>query len=107
MPRILAEEVSAEDFQPVEFAWQDEKSSANFLTEKAFALLKNGDPLGADLFLNADTPIVESDIARCRDELTEAEIERFKSLGKDAGETLGNLIKTLHVGESENEIARR
>ena len=40
MPRILAEEVSAEDFEPVEFAWTEEKSSADFLTEKASSLLK-------------------------------------------------------------------
>jgi len=70
-------------------------------------LLENKDALGADLFLNANTPIIESDIAHCRYELTGAELERFRRLGKDAGETFGNLIETLRVGESEIEIARR
>lgn len=107
MPRFLAEEISATDFEPVEFGWEEEKSSADFLTNLALSLLNDGDTLGADLFLNAQTPIVESDIARCRCRLTNFEIERFRRLGKDTGETVGNLIKTLRGGESENEVARQ
>ena len=106
MPRMLAEEISAEDFEPAEFAWEEETSS-DFLTNLALSLLNNGGALGADLFTNAQTPIVENDVAGCRYELTGTEIERFRRLGKDAGETLGSLIKTLRGGESEIEIARR
>ena len=107
MPRMLEEEISAEDFEPIDFAWENEKTSSDFLTNQALTLLKNGEKIGADLFLNANTPIVESDIARCRYQLTNVEIERFRILGKDAGETLGDLIKTLRIGDSEIEIARR
>jgi len=107
MPRMLAEEVSADEFEPIEFAWEAEKSAADFLTEKAKSLLEDKNALGADLFLNANTPIIESDIARCRYELTDAEIERLRRLGKDTGETFGSLIETLRAGESEIEIARR
>ena len=107
MPRMLEEEISAKDFEPVEFAWEDEKTSSDFLRNRALSLLENNKNLGTDLFLNTQSPIVESDIARCRYQLTGAEIERFRQLGKDAGETLGDLIKTLRGGESENEIARR
>ncbi len=107
MPRMLAEEVSAEEFEPIEFEWTDGKASADFLTNLASSLLNESDALGADLFLNVNTPIFEADIARCRYELTGAEIERFRELGNDAGETLGDLIKTLRVGESEIEIADR
>lgn len=107
MPRILAEEISAEDFEPVEFAWTKEKSSADFLAEKASSLLKNSGALGADLPANSSTAMVESAVANCRYELTDAEVERFEKLGRDAGETFGDLIKTLRGGESEIEIARR
>lgn len=107
MPRMLEEELSVEDFEPVDFAWEDEKLSADFVTNRAVSLLENSKNLGADLFLNAQTPIIEDDIARCRYQLTDAEIERFRILGKDAGETLGDVIKTLQIGESEIEIARR
>lgn len=107
MPRMLAEEISVEDFEPIDFTWEAEKSEADFLTNKASSVLENGDALCADLFLSAQTPIVEADIARCRYRLTDAEIERFRRLGKDAGETLGDLIKTLRGDESELEIARQ
>ena len=107
MPRMLEEEISAEDFEPVEFAWEDEKTSSDFVTKKALSLLENNKNLGADLFLNTQTPIIESDIARCRYQLTDAELKRFRQLGKDAGETVGDLIKTLQIGENEIEIARR
>jgi len=46
-------------------------------------------------------------LARCRYELTGAEIERYRKLGKDAGEAVGNLFESLKPGETEQEIARR
>src|SRR5436309_14573535 len=45
MPRLLAEEIDAEDFEPVEFGWEEEKASSTFLPDRALALLKNGDAL--------------------------------------------------------------
>ena len=107
MPRMLEEEISADEFEPVGFDWTDEKSSPDFLPNRALSMLKSGDMLGADLLINASIPIIEGDIARCRYQLTDAEIERLRRLGSDAGETLGGLIKTLRIGESESEIARR
>src|SRR5438445_3120872 len=35
MPRILAEEVSANDFEPVEFAWESEKAAGDLALKKA------------------------------------------------------------------------
>ncbi len=107
MQRFLAEEVSDADFEPVEFGWEEEKTSPNFLSNLASSLLNDGDTLGADLFLNSQTPIVEGDVARCRSRLADFEIERFRRLGKNAGEAVGDLIKNLRGGESENEVARR
>jgi len=107
MPRMLAEEVSAEVFEPIEYAWEEEKYSSDFLTDLALSLLNVGDSVGADSFLNAQTPLIETGISNCRYELTDAEVERFRRLGKDSGETLGDLIVTLRGGESEIEIARR
>jgi antitoxin VapB len=105
MPRILAEEISATDFEPIEFAWEVEKAESAFLTNRARFLLEKGETLGADLFLNTETPVVEGDIASCRYQLTAPEIERFQLLGKDTGAVIGDLIQTLRGGESELEIA--
>jgi Xaa-Pro dipeptidase len=107
MPRLLAEEISAEDFEPVEFAWEDEKSSGDFVVEKAKSLLNDNSNLAADLVLSNEVRPIENLISSCRYELTEAEIERFKQLGKDAGRAIGSLFKSLSPGETELEIAHK
>ncbi|HEX8566542.1 MAG TPA: M24 family metallopeptidase [Pyrinomonadaceae bacterium] len=106
MPRILAEEISAGDFEPIEFGWEDEKASANFLTNRVFDLLTEDKNFGSDIAFGADVRTIESAIARCRYQLTETEIERYRQLGKDAGTIIGNLAKTLAPGQTELEIAR-
>jgi antitoxin VapB len=99
MARLLNEELAGEDFEPVEFGWEEEKASSTFVAELAQSLLNETAPLGSDSTL-------EGAIARCRYELTSAEIERFRRLGRDAGEALGNLMRSLSAGETEREVAR-
>jgi antitoxin VapB len=105
MPRILAEEVSENKFEPVEFSWQDEKASGDFVIEKAESLLGGNKSLVSDLFINPATRPLESSIARCRYALTEAETERFRSLGRHASAALSDLFKDIQPGETELEIA--
>lgn len=107
MARLLAEEISADEFEPVEFAWEEEKAAPTFLAARARTLLKGNAPLGSDLQLGADVRPVEGLVARCRYQLTDGELERYRSLGRDAGEAIGDLMRTLEPGESEREIARR
>lgn len=107
MARLLAEEVSAEDFEPVEFPWEEEKGSATFLADRALALLDKGELLGSDLPLGPGARTVEGALARCRYRLTSSEIDRYRSLGQDAGEAIGGLVRRLEPGESEKEVARR
>lgn len=107
MPRVLAEEISAEDFEPVEFSWQAEKASGDFIFERAKSLLKKNENLASDLFLHKEIQPFENFIARCRYELTDREIERYRRLGRDAGAAIGNAIKVISAGESEFEIAAK
>jgi antitoxin VapB len=107
MARLLAEEISADAFEPVGFAWEEEKAAPTFLAERARALLEGNAPLGSDLQLGADVRTVEGLVARCRYQLTDGELERYRSLGRDAGEIVGGIMRTLEPGESEREIARR
>lgn len=107
MPRLLREEISAEDFEPVEFSWEDEKSSGDFVAQKAETLLENNFNLASDLFFTVKIRPIENLIARCRYGLTGAEIERYKKLGKDAGAAIGKLFENVNVGETELEIARQ
>ena len=107
MPRLLAEEVSTEEFEPVEFAWEDEKASPTFLADLARRLIGDTAALGSDLAAGPDALVVEGAISRCRYQLTAPELERYRQLGRDAGEAVGQLVMSLSPGETETEVARR
>jgi len=107
MPRILAEEISAEEFEPVEFSWQEEKASGDFVIEKAKSLVLGDRNIASDLSLSSNIRAVEGLIARCRYELTEAEITRFRDLGKDAGSVMSKIFELIKPGETEKTIARK
>ena len=107
LPRLLAEELSEKIFAPIEFAWEEEKAAPTLLADRALALLAGGDKLGADLALDGKARLVESAIARCRYQLTDAEMERYRALGRDAGRAIGAMIRELAPGLTEQEVARR
>jgi antitoxin VapB len=104
MPRMLAEEVSEKDFEPIEFEWEADKINGSFVPETAHKLL-NGNPLATDIFYNSNFCVVEGSIVKCRYQLTENEIERFRKLGKDAGKVLGEIFTKIELGQTEKEIA--
>jgi antitoxin VapB len=106
MPRLLAEEISVDDFEPVEFAWEEEKAQPTLHADLALALLKDGVALGTDLHMSEKFRTVEGAIARCRYQLTAPEIERYRLLGRDAGIAIGDLVRTLAPGQTEQEVAR-
>ena len=103
MPRMLAEEVSPRDFEPVEFSWQAEKANGNTALDLAKKLV-SGD-VATDIPMFAGTNAIEGKIAGCRYELTEDELARYRDLGRDAGAAIGNIIKKIAPGQSELEIA--
>ncbi|MBD0372705.1 MAG: hypothetical protein ICV60_17805, partial [Pyrinomonadaceae bacterium] len=108
MARLQTEELAGEDFEPVEFGWEEEKANSTFLAERAGTLLQSGNAsLGSDISIAPNVRGIEGAIARCRYELTPPEIERFRQLGSDAGIAIGSLMRSLNPGETEKEIARR
>lgn len=106
MARMLDEELAGTDFEPVEYGWEEEKASPTFLADRAASLLEAGGGLGSDLPLGASVKTVEGSVARCRYQLTTPELERFRLLGRDAGEAAGEFARTLEPGLTENEAAR-
>jgi len=105
--RMLAEEISADDFEAVSYPWQEEKSVATLILEKAGSVLKPGSLIGSDMPIGDAAPIVENRISACRYQLTEEELERFRSLGRDAGVALGHVIGKLTPGETELQISEK
>jgi antitoxin VapB len=106
MPRLLAEEISQDDFEPIEFSWEQEKADADFLTRRAQSLLSDRRTLGSDIPIGT-CQTIEPLIADCRYELTPAELERFRSLGADAGRAICEVARQVQPGQTEKEIARR
>src|SRR5688500_11903464 len=107
MPRLLAEEISGDDFEPVEFGWEAEGGSPPFIPEQARALLKGNAALGSDLAFGEGVPVIESAVTRCRYQLTPTEVAGFRSLGRDAGESIGELMRSTAPGLTEEEVSRR
>ena len=107
MARLLAEEIPGADFEPIEFSWEEEKASSTFVLERARGLLTAAGSLGSDIHLGNDAKVIESNVARCRYQLTTSEIERLRSLASEAAGAIGKLAREIQLGESEREIARR
>jgi len=107
MPRLLAEEVSEKHFEPIEFSWEAEKATPDFLVQQAISLMPEEKPVGSDLPQGTICRVIESALAQHRYQLTNDEIDRFRQLGRDAGEALGTVARSVRPGLSEREILRR
>lgn len=107
MPRLLSEELADEEFEPLEFSWEEEKASPTFLAARALTLLNKGAALGSDVDVGSDAVPIDGLLARCRYQLTSSEVERYRALGNDAAGAIGKLARDLAPGETEREIARR
>ena len=107
MPRMLTEEIAADEFEPVEYSWQDEKASGDFVTGKALSLLAKGGELATDIAIDGRTRAIEGLVAKCRYSLTAAELERFRNVGRDAGIAMRAVIDKAVPGETEIEIVAK
>jgi Xaa-Pro aminopeptidase len=105
MPRVLAEAVNPNEWEAIKFGWADEKADPTLVAEKARAVLGGDLRLATDIACG-DATVMEDRIAPLRYELTAPEIERFRSLGQDAGQAIGELARSLAPGLTEQEVAR-
>ncbi|HWS90065.1 MAG TPA: M24 family metallopeptidase [Pyrinomonadaceae bacterium] len=107
LARMLEEELAGTDFEPVEYGWEEEKASPTFIADLATKVIGSGVALGSDLPLGPNVKSIDGLVSRCRYQLTPPESERFRQLGRDAGEVLGAVARSLTPGLTETEIARR
>jgi antitoxin VapB len=105
MPRLLAEEINEAHFEPIEFGWQREKETPALLSELALRVSEG--PTASDLGSITATRNIEGPISRCRGSMTSEEMERFRILGRDAGEAMMSIASGIRPGESEIEIAEK
>lgn len=102
-PRLFAEEISSDDFEPIEVAWAEEKADPALLIDKARELAVG--EIASDLPVHGSVRSIENLIAHCRYSLVPDEVERYRALGRDTGEALGELARRIVPGWSEIEIA--
>lgn len=105
MPRLLAEEVAADLFEPIEFGWQEDKIWPELVLDKAARIA--GGEIVSDISFGSMTRTIEAQIAKCRFSLTTAEIDRIRKLGLDAAKVLDDLVRKIEIGQSETEIAAK
>jgi Xaa-Pro aminopeptidase len=105
--RVLTEELDGQGYQPIEFPWEEEKGNPSVVIDRARDLLKDSLPLGSDLISGRDTRPMDGEIAQARYQLTSAEVERYRALGRDAGHAIGELARSVEPGLTEREVARR
>ena len=103
--RMLSEEVSENDFEPVTFSWQAEKELGNSLTEMARRISPG--TVASDIPLQPAIQAIDGLIASCRYQLTDEEILRYGALGSDAAKAIRNVFDVIRPGLTELEIAGR
>ncbi|MEA2559485.1 MAG: chorismate mutase / prephenate dehydratase [Acidobacteriota bacterium] len=96
MRRFLEEDLAGQGYIPVERPWTDEQDDLEIASD-----LLGSVPLASDVSEYG------KEIARLRYRLTAEEIERFRGLGRDAGQALGEVCRGLRPGLTEREIGRR
>lgn len=97
--RILEEEVLFFDFKAVCYPWYEENEKQEILKD-----IFGDEPFGTDIPLGNGV-LIDRDLVKIRSSLTTWEIERYRKLGKDAGEILEDTAKSIKPGFSEKAIA--
>jgi Xaa-Pro aminopeptidase len=104
MPRLMAEVVPGLSFEPIEYPWIDDQANPAAPADIVRTLLPRGAIVGADWPLR-DTKPSETAIMRKRVPLMDEEIARYRALGREMGDLVGMLCRSLRPGESEERIA--
>ena len=107
MPRLPEEELDGQEYEPVEFGWENEKANPAIVTERARSLLKDHKSVASDLAVAGCDQVIEGELSRTRGALTQSEVDRYRVLGRDAGEAIGRMARSLEPGLTEIEIAQR
>lgn len=105
--RLMTEQLAGQEYEAIDFGWEEEKANPFLTAEVARSLADTELALGSDSPFGPQVRVVDGPIARARYKLTAAEIDRFRLLGREAGEAIGTMARSLTPGLSEREVARQ
>lgn len=97
--RLKDEELPNLDCKIKEHFWFDNDQKSKIINE-----LCSGKKVGSDTPMD-DTINMSQEVAELRYILTDTEVANYKELGKDCGEAIGKVCKSMKPGLSEFEIA--
>ena len=104
MPRLASEALDGLDFEPVSFPWVDERADPAFLARRAAEVLGAG-LLAADLPIGGALPF-EPTLSKLRTQLEPEDVARYRRLGADVGRSVGDAVRALPGGATEDEAIR-
>jgi Xaa-Pro aminopeptidase len=107
LARLMTEQLEGQEYEPIEFGWEEEKANPSLVVDISRSLASKELPLGSDSPFGPSVRILDKAIARARYKLTAAEADRFRLLGREAGEAIGKMARSLVPGLSEREVARQ
>jgi Xaa-Pro aminopeptidase len=96
-PRLSAEELADLGATVHEFAWHQDSTDDLITT-------LGGACIGSDAGAKGSQPI-EAALIAVQTPLTPPEVERYRALGRDAGEALGVALRQVEPGMTEHQIA--
>ena len=107
LTRLMTEQLAGQGYEPVDFAWEDEKANPSLVAGLAQSLVTDKLPLGSDVAFGSTVRAIDAEIGRARYKLTTPEVDRFRALGREAGEAIGKMSRSLTPGLTEREVARQ
>jgi antitoxin VapB len=107
LTRLMTEQLEGQEYEPIEFGWEEEKANPSLVVDISRSLASQELPLGSDSPFGPTVRVIDKAIARARYKLTAAEADRFRLLGREAGEAIGKMARSLVPGLSEREVARQ
>jgi Xaa-Pro aminopeptidase len=105
MPRLHDEALRGLGFEPLEYAWVSDHAAPSTPLDIAASRVARG-ALGSD-DIGAAAADVSRDVRQLQAPLTDAEVDRYRSLGRDVAHALEQLCGTLTPGMSERAVAAR
>lgn len=106
MERMLNEQLLADEFEPIQFGWQDERASSSYLIDRAIDI-SGGTRIASDIPIDPAVKAIDGMISECRVRLTPQEIDRIRILGSDAGRVMRKIFDRIAPRETEIEIAAK
>ena len=104
MPRLADEVLAGLDFEPIEFAWVDERANPAFLVQRATALLSG--PIGCRRCAWRCAPLRNRLCPGCEARSNPKNCDAIRALGADAGRAVGSVLQSVPAGISEREVVR-